>query len=104
METEEFQCESCNLGIDSVQEQGQGLPLDSAGAGKKITLYSTGCPKCKVIETKLKQSNTDFNLITDTDTVLSFGKANGINSAPILVVEDNIMDFSKAVAFIRGLK
>jgi glutaredoxin len=35
-----------------------------------ITLYSTGCPKCKVLETKLNNKNIEFNVNTDVDEML----------------------------------
>lgn len=70
---------------------------------KKITLYSTRCPKCKAIEILLHKKNIDFTLIEDPDRVVQVGEANGIISAPILKVGDEFLDFSKAVKYINTL-
>ena len=65
-----------------------------------ITFYSTNCPKCKVLSTKLDQAGVKYNINTDINTML--GK--GIKSAPALEMEDGrIMDFSQALAWVRGL-
>ena len=65
-----------------------------------ITFYSTNCPKCKVLSTKLDQVGVKYNINTDINTMLS----KGIKSAPALEMEDGrIMDFSQALAWVRGL-
>ena len=65
-----------------------------------ITFYSTNCPKCKVLSTKLDQAGVKYNINTDINTMLS----KGIKSAPALEMEDGrIMDFSQALAWVRGL-
>lgn len=63
-----------------------------------VTLYSTNCPKCKVLEMKLKQKNIEFNTITDIQEM----SALGIKSAPTLKLDDdNILDFSKAIKWVN---
>ena len=65
-----------------------------------ITFYSTNCPKCKVLSTKLDQTGVKYNINTDINTMLS----KGIKSAPALEMENGrIMDFSQALAWVRGL-
>ena len=65
-----------------------------------ITFYSTNCPKCKVLSTKLDQAGVKYNINTDINTMLS----KGIKSAPALEMEEGrIMDFSQALAWVRGL-
>ena len=68
-----------------------------------IKLYSTNCPKCKVVETKLKQMNIEFVLETDVDTVVSVGREKGIMSAPILQVDDAFMDFTTAIKYLKEM-
>ena len=64
-----------------------------------ITLYSTNCPKCKVIETKLKQLGLNYNTITDINIM----KQKGISSAPYLELEDgSLLDFNKARLWIKN--
>lgn len=57
-----------------------------------IIFYSTHCPKCKVIETKLNKKGIKYEEIDDLDVML----AKGYKSAPMLVVDGKDMDFVKA--------
>lgn len=65
----------------------------------KIVLYSTGCPRCNVLETKLKNKGIDFEEINDTELMID----KGFDSVPILEVDGNYMDFGKANEFINSL-
>jgi glutaredoxin len=38
-----------------------------------ITLYSTGCPKCKVLKRKLEDLSIDFRVLYDMDRLLELG-------------------------------
>ena len=69
-----------------------------------IILYSTGCAKCKVIETKLNQLQVPFELVTDVDKVVEVGHSCGINTAPILLVDGNYYDFSSAIKYLKEIK
>lgn len=62
----------------------------------EVTLYSTHCPKCQILEKKLNQKGINYKLVDDNKEVVSFGKANKIMSAPILKVNEDVLDFSKA--------
>ena len=62
-----------------------------------IVLYSTKCPKCKVLETKLKQSNIQFEEINDVDIMVQ----KGFKSAPILEVDGVSYGFKEAVEWIK---
>ena len=66
-----------------------------------VKLYSTNCPKCKVLETKLKQQNIDFELVTDFNVAEMRSK--GFFSAPILEVDGEFMDFNHAVTHITDM-
>lgn len=62
-------------------------------------LYSTNCPKCKVLEKKLNNSNIDFEINTNVDTMLELG----FMSAPVLVIEgQEPMEFKQACNWIDG--
>lgn len=64
----------------------------------KVVLYSTHCPRCKVLEAKLKQKNIDYTEETDVDKMLAIG----LKSAPALQVDDGeLMEFGKAVQWIK---
>ena len=62
-----------------------------------IVLYSTKCPKCKVLEAKLKQSNIEFKEINDVDLMVE----KGFKSAPILEVNGVAYGFKEAVEWIK---
>lgn len=64
-----------------------------------ITLYTTGCPKCKVLETKLQQQNLDFATVEDEQIMVD----KGFMTAPMLEVDGEIMDFSAAINWLKGL-
>ena len=66
-----------------------------------ITLYSTGCPKCKVIEAKLNKYNVKYNINSNQEELVEFGKRHKILSAPILEVNDTVMDFKAANDWIK---
>ena len=63
-----------------------------------ITLYSTHCPKCSVLETKLKQKGVQFKINEDIEAM----KAKGLKAAPALELGNGrILDFSEALAWVR---
>lgn len=65
-----------------------------------ITLYSTGCPKCKVLKMKLEQKGIEFTECNDTDKMQELG----ISTVPMLQVDDGeIMNFTSAVAYVNAL-
>ena len=63
-----------------------------------IILYSTNCPKCKVLETKLKQQNIDFILETDLTKIMNMGYM----EAPLLEINNEIYNFSQAIKWLKG--
>lgn len=65
-----------------------------------VTLYSTGCPRCKVLETKLKQKNVEFTVCSDVNEM----EEKEISSVPCLGVDEEILDFGKAVKWVNGLE
>lgn len=66
----------------------------------KIILYSTGCPKCKILESKLNAKNIQYDKNTDTDEMIRLG----FQTVPKLKVDDEILDFGEAVKWINNRK
>ena len=64
-----------------------------------ITLYTTHCPKCVVLEKKLNSKNIDFKICDDIDYMLSLN----IQQAPYLEVDNKLMDFSEAIKWINEI-
>jgi glutaredoxin-related protein len=65
-----------------------------------ITLYSTNCPKCNVLKQKLQSLNIDFEISNNIDELIELG----FMEAPILKVNDQYLNFSKAVNWIKEQK
>ena len=63
-----------------------------------VTFYSTHCPKCKVLEIKLKQKNINYTENDNVEEMLSLG----IQSAPALSVDDKIYLFTDAVKWVNS--
>lgn len=63
-----------------------------------ITVYTTHCPKCKVIETKLKAKNMDYVEVTDMNEIAKLG----FQSVPVVKVDGTIMDFAEANQWINN--
>lgn len=61
-----------------------------------MTLYSTGCPRCKVLKTKLDSINAVYDLEIGTEKILELG----FKSAPILEIDGKYYTFEEAVHMI----
>jgi glutaredoxin len=64
--------------------------------GEKVILYEHGCPRCKVLKTKLDQKGIIYENVTDIELM----KAKGFEEAPKLEVNGVIMNFKEAVEWI----
>ena len=62
----------------------------------KVVLYSTHCPKCKVLEMKLKQKNIVYEEVNDVEVM----QAKGFMSVPKIEVDGEVYDFKEAVKWI----
>lgn len=63
-----------------------------------VILYSTNCPKCKVLEKKLDGIGIDYSVVTDVDVM----EKKEFSSAPMLEVDGKVMDFGDAVKWVKG--
>ncbi len=62
-----------------------------------VVLYTTNCPKCRVLETKLKQKNIEFDVVDDENVMIE----KGFMEAPMLEVDEEIMNFTSAISWIN---
>ena len=62
-----------------------------------VTLYSTHCPQCMLLEKQLKQKGIKFDVCDDVAKMLALG----FSSAPILSVNGNYMRFAEALKWVR---
>lgn len=65
----------------------------------RVTLYTTHCPKCKVIESKLKSKGVKYIEVSDTDTILKLG----FQTVPIIDVDGTILEFAEANNWINNI-
>lgn len=63
-----------------------------------VILYSTNCPRCRIIEKKLQDKGIGFELFNDVDAMI----AKGFKEAPKLEVDGMVMDFKEANEWIKG--
>ena len=62
-----------------------------------IVLYTTNCPKCKVLEAKLKQKEISYEEVNDIEVMTS----KGFMMAPMLEVDGVVMNFAQANTWIN---
>lgn len=62
-----------------------------------ITLYSTGCPQCKVLKSKLDAAGIQYNTVSDQAIMVAMG----FHSAPILQVDNATYKFTDAIKWIK---
>lgn len=65
----------------------------------ELILYTTDCPKCKILEQKLKEKNLKFSIISDVEEM----KKEGILSAPYLKVNGELRPFYSAITYVNSI-
>src|SRR5574344_2152137 len=65
----------------------------------KVILYSTNCPRCKVLKTKLEQKKIQYEECNDINEMLKLN----IKMAPMLQVDQSLLNFSYAVKWINSI-
>lgn len=63
-----------------------------------ITLYTTHCPKCTILQKKLEAKNIQFNVVQDVQVM----KEKKIMSVPVLQVDGQKFDYYNAVKFVNS--
>ena len=63
-----------------------------------IILYSTGCPKCNVLEAKLNSKSIKYEVCRDIEVMQS----KGMMTAPNLEVDGKLMDFGAAIKWVNA--
>ena len=62
-----------------------------------IKFYSTGCPRCKVLKTKLDDAKIEYEVHDDTEEMLNLG----IKGVPVIEVDGERMNFGQAVKWLK---
>ena len=66
-----------------------------------VTLYSTGCPRCKVLKAKLEQKGIEYQIVDSVEIMRELG----MTEVPSLVTDDEIpfvLNFPQAVSWISN--
>lgn len=66
----------------------------------KVDLYTTHCPKCLVLEEKLKQKNIPYTEHTNTEEMIKLN----FSVVPILMVDNEQYSFGEAVQWVNSLE
>lgn len=64
-----------------------------------IVMYSTGCPKCRVLEAKLNAKGVEYTVCNDVTEMERLG----FSTVPVLSVDGHNYEFSEAVKYINEL-
>ncbi len=64
-----------------------------------VILYSTGCPKCKVLKKKLENKGVEYTENNSVDQMLSMG----IKQAPMLSVDGQLMNYIDAIHWVNNI-
>ena len=66
---------------------------------EKMVLYTTGCPKCRILEKKMNDKNLEFEKVDDTAKMAELG----IESVPALRIQDGtLLGYFDAVNYVNG--
>lgn len=63
-----------------------------------VTVFSSGCPKCCVLEQKLVSKGIEYQTVQDFTEILS----KGFQTLPVLKVGENYYDFSQAIKWVNN--
>lgn len=63
----------------------------------KIILYEHGCPRCKVLKTKLDQKGIAYETVNDIELM----KSKGFTEAPKLEVDGVVLGYKEAVEWLK---
>ena len=62
-----------------------------------MVLYSTGCPRCKVLKSKLNAKGIYFEENNSVDDMAKLG----ITEVPVLSVYGQLLNFSEAIEWVN---
>ena len=62
-----------------------------------VVMYSTGCPKCKILKKKLDEKKVVYEEETDIEKM----KSKGIDRVPVLEVDGKLFSYSEAVKLVN---
>ena len=67
---------------------------------ENIILYSTGCPKCKMLKKRLQEYNIPYTENNDVDEMIKLG----ITTVPYIQVDGELLDFAASWKWTQEVK
>ncbi len=64
---------------------------------EKVILYTQNCPKCDILEKKLKDKNVEYEVFTDVEKMIEMG----MSVMPVLEVDGVKMSFVEAMKYLE---
>lgn len=61
-----------------------------------MVLYSTGCPRCKILKKKLDESGIEYTENKNVDEMLSLG----ISEVPVLDINGKLLNFNSSIEWL----
>ena len=62
-----------------------------------ITVYTTHCPRCKILEKTLASRGVDYVAVEDVNAIM----AKGFQMVPMMEVDGKVLDFKEAMFWIK---
>ena len=65
---------------------------------EKIVLYSTGCPKCRILKKKLDEMGIQYETCSDEEQMIGLG----LTEVPALGIKGHLYSFREAVEWLNN--
>lgn len=65
----------------------------------KVTLYTTGCPRCRVLESKLNAAGVEYEKVTDKNLMIE----KGFVATPMLDIDGETLSFGDAINRVNNM-
>lgn len=62
-----------------------------------MILYTTNCPKCKILKKKLDEKNIKYDIVTDEKEILALN----VLEVPQFFNNEKLLNFSEAIQWIN---
>ena len=63
-----------------------------------VTLYTTHCPRCQVLATKMDNAGIKYEVCDDVDVM----NKKGFMSVPLLEIDEKVLQFKEAIDWVNN--
>lgn len=63
-----------------------------------VVLYTTGCPRCKILKKKLDEAGIEYTENNNIDEMLSLG----ISEVPVLKVNGEFLNYNSSIEWLSN--